>query len=142
MRARPPKEASQPKKGGDLNTKTTLGAGDEHRVLAESIDDRAGQGTVKFQHHRRFLAGEHGEGAAVVFLPILRLVQRQSLAVMLGDGDALHAIDAVMPQLVGLGIVGDQIIVFVIPVQGKGADPIGGAVAAQVLLLLSVVFVI
>ena len=62
--------------------------------------------------------------------------QLLSLAGGVGTADAEHSVHAVVAEGAPLGLVGHQIIVFLIPGQRPGADGVESPLVAEVLLLI------
>ena len=93
---------------------------------------------LPFQRHVRDLTAVHAEQTVRICRGIEILHQRLPLTRHVGDGDILHFVYTIMFQSACSGIIGDQIVVFIIPPQMPRADTVPCTVVAELLLLVHI----
>ena len=108
-----------------------LAGGHDPDVLAEPVDQHAGHAVFALQRHRHALAAEHAEQPLGVVGHVEFPEPLAAVAGLAGHGDAQHLVHAEMLDAVVRGVVGDQVVIFVVPRQAPGAQLVPRAVAAQ-----------
>ena len=103
-------------------------------VLAETVDQRSDHVAASLKGHARELAAVHAEETARVFRGVELLELLLALAGLVGDGQTQDLVHAVVLDLSVVCIVGDEIVVFIVPQQAPGADAIPLPAVAQLLL--------
>ena len=103
-------------------------------VFAETVDQRADHVAAPLEGHARELAAVHAEEAACVFRCVELLELLLALAGLVGDGQTQDLVHAVVLDLPVVCVIGNKVVVFIVPQQAPGADAIPLPAVAQLLL--------
>ena len=134
--AEEPREEPRADDDGDGCAEGIFAAGDDHDVFAESVKDDADHVVVAFERDTSFVAAEHTEYAVAVCFELEVGKVCLSFSRFVCDDDIYHLVDAVMLDLVRLAVVGNEIILLIVPSKCPWADMIRlSAISEQFFLL-------
>ena len=123
-----------------FDSKVCIAVGHQHHIMPESIKDSTHQTIFKAQFDRNLLTGEHAKDFPCVNSHIQRIKGVLSISLLNCGGDLCHLIHAVMLDNPSLAVVGDQIVILVIPGQRIWAYNIELAILSEMPGLLNSVF--
>ena len=109
----------------------------QHRhLLAKPVDEHAHHLVLPLQRHPHRLTAVHSEQPLGVYSRVKPSHPLLPQPGRLQQGDALHLVHPIVLHPVRLGVVGNEVVVLVVPPQMPWADAVPPAVPAQRFLLL------
>ena len=110
--------------------KVLAAVGNQNHVPAQPVEHRADELVGKAHAHMRLRAAEHAKDLPGVNGHVERLIGLLAVARNAGDGDLDHLVHTEMLDDGGSGVVGEKVVVLVVPGEGEGTDLVKAAVVA------------